>query len=66
MSRDTGSDDEIAKALLLENVTGVFGLINDTIGCEKGNGAKSVPSSTSPHHHPNIVGRKKKEERTHY
>lgn len=61
MSRDTGSDNEIAKDLFLENVTGVFGLINDTIGCEeKGNGAKSVPSSTSPHHHPNIGGKEKK------
>lgn len=52
MSRDTGSDDEIAKALFLENVTGVFGLINDTIGCEKRGGAKSV--------HPNIRGEKKR------
>lgn len=60
MSRDTRSDNEIAKALFLENVTGVLGLIDDTIGCEKGNGAKSGPSSTSPHHHPNIGGEEKK------
>lgn len=44
MSRDTGSDNEIAKALFLENVTGVLGLINDTIGYEKGGGGKVSPS----------------------
>lgn len=50
MSRDTGSDDEIAKALFLENVTGVFGLINDTIGCEEKGGCKvrSILNLTSP------------------
>lgn len=56
MSRDTGSDDEIAKALLLENVTGVLGLINDTIGYEK-------VGKVSPSQHRR--GRKK-EERTYY
>lgn len=46
VSRDTGSDDEIAKALFLENVTGVLGLINDTIGCEKGGcKVRSIPTS---------------------
>lgn len=65
MSRDTGSDDEIAKALLLENVTGVFGLIDHTIGCEKG-GCKvsSILNLTSPSSQ-HRSGRKK-EERTHY
>lgn len=49
MSRDTGSDDEIAKALFLENVTGVFGLINDTIGCEeKGGEVRSILNLTFP------------------
>lgn len=56
MSRDTGSDNEIAKALLLENVTGVFGLINDTIGCEKGGQSQSIPTSSG----------EKKEKRTYY
>lgn len=63
MSRDTGSDDEIAKALLLENVTGVFGLINDTIGYgEKGGKVRSILNLTSP----SSQHLEKKEERTHY
>lgn len=65
MSRDTGSDDEIAKALLLENVTGVFGLINDTIGySEKVGKVRSILNLTSPSSQ-HRRGRKK-EERTYY
>lgn len=65
MSRDTGSDDEIAKALLFENVTGVFGLINDTIGCEeKGGKVNSILNLTSPSSQHR--GEKKKEEKTYY
>lgn len=65
MSRDTGSDNEIAKALLLENVTGVLGLINDTIGYKTGRSTKSV----HPQPHLTIIptsGEKKKEEKTYY
>lgn len=61
MSRDTGSDDEIAKALLLENVTGVFGLINDTIGYKTGR-SQSILNLTSP----SSQHLEKKEERTYY
>lgn len=65
MSRDTRSDNEIAKALFLENVTGVLGLINDTIGYKTGRSTKSV----HPQPHLTIIPTswgEKNEERTHY
>lgn len=49
MSRNTRSDNEIAKALILENVTGVLGLIHDTIGY------KSVQSQVHPQPHLTII-----------
>lgn len=65
MSRDTGSDDEIAKALFLENVTGVLGLIDNTIGYEK----RGVQSQFHPQPHLTIIPTswgEKKEEKTYY